>query len=143
MDELYKYDSNSIGTKGLVFIGDNLLVYRRDANTTSYPLHLDLPGGGAEGTETPFDTFKREVFEEFGLKIEPENIVYMRRYPSVLRPGMSACFPVAKLSSEAEADIKFGHEGLGYMLMPITEYVVRTDAWPIFQERAVDYMKSI
>ena len=143
MDDLYTYDSNSIGSKGLVFVGDNVLVYRRDTKTASHPLELDLPGGGPKGMETPFQTFKREVAEEFGLCIEPADIVYARRYPSAMLPGMSAYFPVAKLSSEAEIDIKFGDEGLEFMLMPIEEYVARTDAWPIFQARTVDYMKFI
>lgn len=143
MDDLYKYDSKSIGSKGLVFIGDKVLVYRRDTKTDIHPLELDLPGGGPEGRETPFETFKREVCEEFGLTIEPADIVYARRYPSTMRPGMSAYFPVAKLPSDTETLIKLGDEGLEFLLMPIMEYVARTDAWPIFQARAVDYMESL
>ena len=65
--------NNSInfnGAKGLVYIGNEILVYRRDNNTNSEPLKLDLPGGGRDGNESAFETFSREVMEEFGLEIK-------------------------------------------------------------------------
>lgn len=70
MQELFRPDPDTIGSKGLVFIGDALLVYRRDGNTTNHPHELDLPGGAPidenkPETETPFETFRREVKEEF------------------------------------------------------------------------------
>ena len=51
----------------MVILGDKMLVYRRDLNTKKLPGYLDLIGGGREGEESPFDTFKREVKEEVGL----------------------------------------------------------------------------
>lgn len=42
--DLYTIDPKSHGTKGLVYIGDKLLVYRRDTNTDVYPLCINLPG---------------------------------------------------------------------------------------------------
>jgi len=60
-----KVDFN--GAKGLVFLGNKILVYRRDNKTSNLPLCIDLPGGGRENDESPFDSFKREIKEEFGI----------------------------------------------------------------------------
>ncbi len=139
MDAFCKFDPTSIGSKGLVFVGDKVLVYRRDDNTDDHPLELDLPGGGPEGSETPFETFRREVKEEFNLDIEEKHITYVRIYPSSLGNGRVAYYPVAKLPSSCEDKIRLGDEGKEYMLLSLDEYLRRDDAWDIFQERARDY----
>ncbi len=143
MHDFIKGDDNFNGTKGLVFIGDNVLVYRRDEKAPRYPLHLDVPGGGAEPNETPFETFKREVKEEFCLHISQEQIVYNRRYENSLKPDEFGWYAVAKLPKEAESLIKFGNEGIEYMLMTLDEFINRDDAWPTCQQRADDYVKSL
>jgi 8-oxo-dGTP diphosphatase len=143
MDELFRYDPLTAGTKGLVFVGDKIIVYRRDNKTDKYPLHLDVPGGGPEANETPFETFQREVNEEFKLYITSKDIVYGRRYPSNLEKGKFGYYVVAKLPKEMAAEIEFGDEGIEYLLMSLEEYLARDDAWPIFQERAADYAKSL
>jgi 8-oxo-dGTP diphosphatase len=142
MDELFIYNPLAAGTKGLVYIGEKLLVYRRDDKTILYPLHIDLPGGGPEHKETPFETFQREVAEEFSLNISPQEIVYVRCYPSSISKGKVAYFVVAKLPAHAEGQIKFGDEGKEYFVMSPEEYLAHNDAWPVFQERTVDYLKS-
>ena len=143
MDDFFKYDPLTVGSKGLVFIGANVLVYRRDTKTDRFPLYLDLPGGGPEGNETPFETFKREVMEEFGLLIKPGNIVYVRKYQSSLEKGKFAYYPVAKLPAASAEKIRFGDEGVEYLIMSLHDYIAREDAWPIFQDRAGDYMSTL
>ncbi len=143
MDSFFKYDPQTMGAKGVVLIGDKVLCYRRDDKTDLYPLYIDLPGGGPEPGETPFDTFKREVKEEFDLEIKPEHIVYEKTYPSKIQKGKYAHFPVAKLPSSAEKDIKFGPEGLEYLLLSFEEFVSRKDVWPVLQDRAKDYAKYV
>lgn len=142
MDEFFRYDPLTIGSKGLVFIGSNVLVYQRDSKTDAFPLQLDLPGGGPEGKETPFETFRREVQEEFGLLLKAEDIVYVRKYPSVLAAGKFAYFPVAKLPESAAATVHFGEEGLEYFLMSLEEYLGQKSSWSVLQERARDYRKA-
>lgn len=139
MDAFFKEDKDFAGTKGLVFIGDKVLVYRRDQKAPRYPLHLDVPGGGAEPNETPFDTFRREVKEEFDLDISPDQIVYSRRYQGKI----NGWYAVAMLPQEAQQEIIFGNEGLGYSLMTLNEFLERDDAWPAYQERAIDYINSL
>ncbi len=143
MSDFFKGDDNFAGTKGLVFIGDKILIYRRDAKASKYPLHLDVPGGGTEPGETPFDTFKREVKEEFGLDLTAEQIVYSRRYQSSLNVNEFGWYAVAKLPQELVDHIKFGDEGLEYSLMPLSEFLKRKDAWPAYQQRAEDYANSV
>ncbi len=142
IDNFYIYDKKCNGTKGLVFIGEKIIVYRRDNVTKTFPLHLDLPGGGTEDNETPFDTFKREVKEEFDIDIVRDNIVYAAKYPSSLYPNQNAYFAVAKLDKSYEDKISFGDEGIEYMLLEPQEYLKRNDAWPIFQDRTKDYLES-
>lgn len=140
MNDFWSDDPLSNGSKGLVFIGEDILIYRRDTNTTRYPLALDLPGGGAEHGETPFITFKREVYEEFGLRILPKHIVYARRYPSSTIKGKFGWFPVARLPATCSEEIVFGDEGEAYFLMSISDYLQRNDAWPVFQERTRNFL---
>jgi 8-oxo-dGTP diphosphatase len=142
MQEIFTYDPKAAGTKGLVYIGDKVLVYRRDNNTDLYPLHIDLPGGGPENQETPFQTFAREVREEFGLKISSTYITYAKSYPSSITPGKIAYFVVAKLPDDQENKITFGHEGTEYLLVELSDYLKMKDAWPVFQERAAEYSDS-
>lgn len=143
MEDFYRPDELSVGVKGLVFVGARIIVYRRSADAPTNPLELDLPGGGPEPGETPFQTFKREVKEEFGLDITEQDVVYARRYPSVLVPGKYGWFPVAKLPAEAADKIVFGDEGLDYQLMSPAEWLARTDAWQFLQERTQDYFRSV
>ena len=142
MSDIDTIDPDTTGSKGLVFIGKKLLVYRRDTNTELFPLLLDLPGGAPEGNETPFETFKREVREEFGLSISRDAVIYTRLYPSVLQPGMSSYFLVARLSSEKSSQIIFGDEGTEYMLLEPGEYLARTDAEKEMQRRTQDYLQT-
>lgn len=142
MKEIFQEDENFAGTKGLVFIGEKVLVYRRDANAPKYPNLIDVPGGGKESNETPFETFSREVLEEFGLTIRQEDIVYGRKYKSAVKDNEFGWYLVAELPESDENNIVFGDEGVGYALMGLDEFLKRQDAWPAYQKRAADYLSS-
>ena len=143
MNDFFKNDHEFDGTKGLVFVGDEIIIYRRDSNTTLFPFFLDVPGGVRESSETPFETFKREVKEEFGLELQAEHITYSRRYTNNIEPPVFTWFAVAKLPIEFKHRIQFGDEGINYTLMSIEEFLKCKDAIPIHQERTVDYIKSL
>lgn len=143
MSNFFEQDSESGGTKGLVFVGDKVLVYRRDTKTNEHPLYIDLPGGGAKADETPFETFKREIQEEFGLIVEQSDITYAKRYDNVKNPRKFGWFAVAKLPKDTQKQIKFGDEGLAYMLLNLDEYLELKDAWPVYQQRAKEYTRSL
>ncbi len=142
MDTFFQPDARFNGAKGLVFVGDKIIVYRRSDDAPTNPHELDLPGGGAEPGETPFATFQRETQEEFGLSIAPEDIAYAKRYPRTNQPGWFTWFAVAKLPASAEHDIVFGNEGTEYSLITLEDYLSRDDAWELFQARAREYMET-
>lgn len=141
--DTFNKNADFSGSKGLLYIGEKLLVYRRDGKTDKFPFYIDLPGGGRAGDESPFETFRREVSEEFGLIIERRQVVYARKYPSIDKKHGFGYFVVAKLPAAEENNIHFGTEGDDYFLMAPTEYLLRTDAWPVYQQRTADYFAAI
>jgi 8-oxo-dGTP diphosphatase len=143
MEGFDRLDPLVVGAKGLVYLGDEIVVYRRDQAAPVHKGDLDLPRGGLQPGETPFEAFRREVHEEFGLPVTKKDIVYAVRYPSQLNPGMFGYFIVAKLPASLKHRIVFGDEGDEYMLMTPQAYLARTDAWPVFQERTADYLSAL
>ncbi len=131
------------GTKGLVFIGDKIIVYRRDKNAPQHPLKLDVPGGGREGNETPFQNFQREVNEEFGLNLTRDDLRYGRRYEASDGSGRIGYYLVAKLEVVEAEKIVFGNEGQDFTLMTLEEFLDRHDVWPAYQERSKDYLETL
>jgi 8-oxo-dGTP diphosphatase len=140
---IFTYNHNPGGTKGLLFVGEKILVYRRDTYTTLFPLCLDLPGGGPEAHETPFQTFQREVTEEFNLHVRPKDIVFhIVNDPS--DDGSISHFVVAKLPETEARNIVLGDEGTEYMLVTLQDYIDLPPAeiaFPLLQQNASLYAR--
>ncbi len=134
-----KVDFN--GAKGLVFLGEKILTYRRDYKTENKPGCIDLPGGGREGDESPFETFQREVKEEFGLSLTKENILFSCPHQSVIDPAKESYFIVAKLSEVRVGDVVFGDEGVEWFFMDPEEFISRSDGIERQQKRVSSYLK--
>lgn len=49
---------------------------KRSAYTKAFPGHWGMPGGRADGDETPEQAVVREVKEETGLSFQPEKLVW-------------------------------------------------------------------
>ncbi len=141
--EIYNRDANFHGVMGLVFVGEKIIVYRRDNKTTRFPLMVDILGGGREGDESPFETFKREVFEEVSLDIKEDYVAYAKQYKSIVDETKSMFFIVVKSGSLKEEDIVFGQEGLKFMLMTPEDFATLRDGVPIQQERTKEYLAFI
>lgn len=129
-----------VGAKGLVFLGDKILVYRRDDKTTSAPLCIDLPGGGREGEESPFDSFRREVQEEFGIAIQKDEIEFSCTVVSTMDPSKKSYFIVARTRGLMPEDIVFGNEGTEWMLITPDEFIKRPDGIERQQKRVERYL---
>ncbi len=132
-----------LGAKGLVFLGDKIVTYRRDDKTRSHPLCIDLPGGGREGSESPFDTFKREVKEEFGIVISKEDIIFSGVHQSYIDPRRESYFIVAKPLNLKATDVILGNEGTEWLLMSPEEFINRPDGIRIQQERVRAYLSRM
>jgi 8-oxo-dGTP diphosphatase len=143
IDQNIFIERNFHGVKGLVFIGDKMLVYRRDTNTDSFPLHIDLPGGGKENHESPFDAFKREVEEEIGIQIDKSDIRYAKKYVSPMDSSKESYFIATKSLGIEEKDIVFGNEGLEFFLMNPKEYLNLSDGINRQQNKVTECLDNL
>lgn len=128
------------GAKVALFLGTRLVVILRDCHAgLPYPGHWDLPGGGREGHESPFECVARECFEELGLVLERGMITARRHYPV----GGGKWFFVARMDRAAADAIRFGDEGQCWKMMTATEYCTHPKGIDILQDRlkSVLYIK--
>ena len=142
-ENTYNKDVIFQGVKGLIFIGDKIIVFRRDNKTRNFPLQVDLPGGGRENNESPFETFKREIMEEFGISISKEDLVSCKKYKSILDSNKEAYFMITKPLNIKEEDIRFGEEGLEYFLISPQDFVNLKDGVKGQQDKVAEYLGSI
>lgn len=134
-------DPDFHGAKVAVFVGDDILVYRRDDKPDiPFPNMLDLPGGGRENGETGAQCVARETQEEFGINIATEKFEYVEAYPNWRNEGLAALFYVCRLPSAVIDDIVFGDEGQNWQVMSVKDYLKRSDAVPHLQERLSNYV---
>ena len=130
------------GCKIALFCGDKLLtILRDDKENIPWPNMWELPGGGREGDETPFECVAREVFEELGIHLTEDCLLWSKVYPSILFERKQSVFMVSQLSQEQFDSIVFGDEGQGYKLMSIDEFLGSDKVVPQLQERLKDYLK--
>jgi len=128
----------------LITTDSRILTYLRDDKPSLYMANRwDLPGGGREGNETPFQTIQREVLEEFGICLAPEQIIYEADYESERFPGQRAKFMVGKITDEQINQIDFGSEGQKYKIIPIQDYLNLENAVAFLQDRLRAYLKQI
>jgi len=58
----------------------SVLLHLRDGNTKINPHQWAFFGGASEGDETPTETFIREMHEELGIHILPDEVKILRDY---------------------------------------------------------------
>ena len=134
--------SDFTGCKIALFCGDKLLtILRDDKENIPWPNMWELPGGGREGDESPFECAAREVFEELGIRLTKDCLLLSKVYPSMLFEGKKSVFLVGKLAQEQFDKIVFGDEGQGYRLMSIEEFLSSDKVVLQLQDRVRDYME--
>ena len=134
--------SDFTGCKIALFCGDKVLtILRDDKASIPWPNMWELPGGGREGDESPFECAAREVYEELGIHLNEDCLLWGKIYPSVIFEGKQSVFMVGQLRQEQFDNITFGDEGQAYKLMPIEEFLKSKQAVPQLQERLKDYFK--
>ncbi|MGR3502198.1 DUF6958 family protein [Pseudaestuariivita sp.] len=116
------------GAKVALFVGDRLVVLRRDARMdVAWPGALDWPGGGAEPGETPVDTAIRETVEEVGIKLTPDDFGPPKETE---RLGVRVVKMSAHLPESRAAELVLGDEGQALGLMTPEEFIAHSDAVP-------------
>lgn len=135
--------SDFSGAKIALFLGDHVLVYQRDDFPgLRYAGMWDLPGGGRENDETPVECALRELEEEFGIRIDPDVIIWHRIYPSADFTGLSAHFFVGTVTRQHVDAIVFGNEGQQWSLVHIDQLLNREDFVSHYRDRLRDYLGS-
>ncbi|EHG12226.1 NUDIX hydrolase [Streptococcus intermedius] len=141
LDLLHKQMEFS-GCKIALICDDRLLtILRDDKASIPYPNMWDLPGGGREAEETPFECVEREVFEELGLKLEEADIVWIKEYQGMLDPDETSIFMVGTITQEDFASIVFGDEGQAYQMMDVSQFLSDEKVIPQLQDRLRDYLE--
>ena len=136
--------SDFTGCKIALFCGDKLLtILRDDKDNIPWPNMWELPGGGREGDESPFECATREVYEELGIHLTEECLLWSKVYSSVLFEGKQSVFMVGQLSQDQFDSIVFGDEGQDYKLMSIDEFLGSDKVVPQLQDRVRDYLEEI
>ena len=131
------------GCKIALFCGDKVLtILRDDKDDIPCPNMWELPGGGREGNESPFECAAREVYEELGIQLTEDCLLWSKVYPSILYEGRQFVFMVGQLSQEQFDSITFGDEGQAYKLMSIEGFLNSKQAVPQLQGRLRDYVKE-
>ena len=143
MDAYLKNQFDFTGVKAALLVEQNILVILRDNKPDiPWPNTWELPGGGREGTESPFDCAAREVYEELTIQLLKEDIVWSRIYPSMLDENKKSVFLVGKLTQEQFDSIIFGDEGQSFKLMTIKEFLILDQVVPQLQERVRYYVEG-
>jgi len=127
----------------LICDGLILTILRDDNPTIPWPNMWELPGGGREGDESPFECVSREVYEELGIHLNEDCLLWSKVYPSMLFEGRQSVFMVGQLSQEQFDNITFGDEGQTYKLMSIEEFLNSKQAVPQLQGRLRDYLEEV
>ncbi|MEZ7630804.1 NUDIX hydrolase [Streptococcus sp. 27098_8_75] len=127
----------------IALICDNklLTILRDDIPIIPWPNMWELPGGGREGEETPFECVQREVFEELGLKLEEEDILWVKDYQGMLDPDKTSIFMAGTITQEECASIVFGYEGQAYQMMDVSQFLADEKVIPQLQDRLRDYLE--
>ena len=130
------------GCKIALFCDDRILtILRDDKSNIPWPNMWELPGGGREGEETPFECVQREVLEELGLKLEEADLVWAKEYPGMLDPDKTSIFMVGTITQEEFASIFFGDEGQAYQMMDVSQFLSDKKVIPQLQDRLSDYLE--
>lgn len=126
----------------LICDGQILTILRDDKETIPWPNLWELPGGGREEDETPFECVAREVYEELNIQLSKDDVIWSWIYPSMLDENKNSVFLVGKLTQEQFDSIVFGDEGQGYKLVRLEEFLASDRVVPQLQERVRDYVEK-
>ena len=131
------------GCKIALICGDKVLtILRDDKDDIPCPNMWELPGGGREGNESPFECATREVYEELGIHLDEDCLLWSKIYPSVIFKDKQSVFMVGQLSQDQFDNITFGDEGQGYKLMNIEEFLTSSQVISQLQGRLRDYLEE-
>ena len=119
-----------------------LTILRDDKEDIPWPNVWELPGGGREGNETPFECVARKVYEYLRIQPSQADALCSRLYLSMPYANTTYVSLVGRLTQEQFESIIFGDEGQGYKLVSFEEFLTSDRVVPQLQERVRDYMEE-
>lgn len=132
------------GAKIALLHDGHVLVYLRDDKPSiPHPNEWDLPGGGAEGAESPLECALRELHEEFTIVLDSARVCWTRVYPSINAGRPPSHFFVALVDREDIESIVFGDEGQHWAMMPLGEFLDHPRGVTHLQQRLRDYVNAV
>ena len=141
--ELLNKKFDFTGSKIALICGDKVLtILRDDKDDIPCPNMWELPGGGREGNESPLECVAREVYEELGIHLTEDCLLWSKVYPSMLFADKQSVFLVGKLAQDQFDSIVFGDEGQAYQLMNVEEFLSSSQVVPQLQNRVRDYLEE-
>lgn len=128
------------GSKIALLHRGQLIAYQRDQKPDiPYPGMWDLPGGGREEDETPSECAIRETWEEFGVRVDKNSIVWEKYYPSDMPTAPGSYFLVAHFP-DGFGDVIFGHEGQQWKIIAIEDFLAHPEVVNQLKVRLRDYL---
>ena len=92
---------NFTGSKIALFYQDKLVVSLRDDIAGLNCAGMwDLPGGEREGSENPVECIQRALYEELGIRLSPESLLWTEDNPS--KPHQHGRAPLIVASRDKE-----------------------------------------
>ncbi|QQS22099.1 NUDIX hydrolase [Candidatus Saccharibacteria bacterium] len=132
-----------IGVKiALINNGKLLMIQRDDKPGLRYAGLWDFPGGAREENETPAECVIREVDEELGITLKPEQIIWERVFPAMHDERLNAYFMVAEISDNDVDNIVFGDEGQGWKMFAIDEFLNSNEVVEPLKDRLKPYLDT-
>lgn len=92
--------------------GDVLFLVRSDSHP-HFAGHIDLPGGIIESGEEFIDGLAREIFEETGVRISPEQLTLKHEFTDTLWHGARRLYHV-KIDTAPDVTISWEHSSYAW-----------------------------
>ncbi|HEX2120737.1 MAG TPA: NUDIX hydrolase [Thermoanaerobaculia bacterium] len=110
-----------------------VLLLRRHEKSSFVPNAWVFPGGIAEGSESMSEAAVRETFEEAGIKLDPEQLVWTSRWitPVGIPKRFDTFFFLAKVARDVEVTID-PNEIAGWMWIAPADALSRRDLHLVF-----------
>lgn len=133
---------NFVGVKvALISNGKILTILRDDKEDIPFPNMWDLPGGGREGDESPYETMSREVMEELFISIPKSSVIWEKWYDSMTSQGNFSVFMVVNVDEDLISKIIFGDEGQMFKIVSFEDFLSDENVICQLKDRFLDFLE--
>ena len=123
---------NTVACHAVLYYDDKILIVRRSKTDLKRPLEWDLPGGIAEEGEMPAEACSREVKEETGITINPQDLRLVFALTKFFQGNNNNVTWLIYLGESKKLDIKLSFEHDKYEWVELNEAIDRIN-YPRFK----------